>query len=389
MWVWGTLYLLVFGFQEPALEYVEPDDSSGTSKAVVVRNGALAHTAQMLPLDEKGGIVGKGDAERQIQRVLDNLAGALREAGSGLDRVVRIHVCAARPEIVDRVRQAFSHRFSGPAKPAATFMVGTPAHPEALVAMDAVASASPVDSVRRLRSEALPGAPGTTHVAVLPAGPAVFVSGQTSQGELAEATRKTLAGLRETLSHFGLKDEHVVQVKAFLRPMSDASVVEKEITAFYGGGSVPPIVFVEWTLDPPIEIELVAAGTPPDDGLDSVRFLTPPGVKASPVFSRVARVDRGRLIYVSGLYGSGDAQAQVRGIFGSLQGILGKTGGDFRHLVKATYYVSDGLTTDQLGKLRLEYYDPERPPAASKAAVRGVGLEGRTITVDMIGVTRP
>jgi enamine deaminase RidA (YjgF/YER057c/UK114 family) len=389
MSVWGLLCLLALGVQESGLEYVEPEDSSGTSKAVVVRNVALAHTALVLPQDQKADIIGKGDAERQIQRVLDNLALALREVGSGLDRAVRIHVYAARPEVVDLVRRAFFRRFSGPAKPAATYVVGTMAHPEVLVAMDVVASAPSVDSVRRIRSEALPGAPGTSHVAVLPAGPSVFVSGQTSQGDLAEATRKTLTGLRETLSHFGLKDEHVVQVKAFLRPMSDVSVVEKEITAFYGGRAVPPIVFVEWTLDPPIEIELVAAGTSPGDGQASPRFLTPPGVKASPVFSRVTRVDRGRLIYVSGLYGSGDAQAQVRGIFDSLKGILEKSGGDFRHLVKATYYVSDGPTTDQLGKLRLEYYDPERPPAASKAAVRGVGLEGRTITMDMIGVTRP
>ena len=31
-------------------------------------------------------------------------------------------------------------------------------------------------------------------------------------------------------------------------------------------------------------------------------------------------------------------------------------------------------------------FDPERPPAASKVMVHGVGMEGRTMTVDMIAV---
>jgi enamine deaminase RidA (YjgF/YER057c/UK114 family) len=282
-----------------------------------------------------------------------------------------------------------SRRFSGRAKPAATFVVGTLAYPDALVAMDAVATAPKVDSVRRFRSESLGGAAGTTHVAVLPSGPAVFVSGQYAEGGLAEAARKTLQSLRETLANLGLGDDSVVQVKAFLRPMSDMSLVEKEIVSFYGGRRVPPVVFVEWTLDPPIEIELVAAGAPPGDGSEALRFLTPPGLTASPIFSRVTLVNRGKLVYVSGLYGSGDAEAQVRGIFGSLKSVLEKTGCDFRHLVKATYYVSDDPTTLQLKKIRGEVYDPERPPGASKAGVRGVGVEGKSITIDMIGVTQP
>jgi hypothetical protein len=34
------------------------------------------------------------------------------------------------------------------------------------------------------------------------------------------------------------------------------------------------------------------------------------------------------------------------------------------------------------------FYDPQRPPAASKAMVRGTGREKRTITWDMIAVPK-
>ena len=377
------------GTQDPGLEYLAPEDSSGTSRAVVVRHSALAHTAQILPLDEQGTIVGRGDGERQIHRVMEGLALALREAGSDLDRAVRIHVYAARPEMVEAARNAFSRRWTGPAKPAATFVVGALAHPEALVAMDAVAAAPATPSVRRARAAGLAGAPGSSHVAILPAGPAVFVSGQAAAGELGAATRKTLQGLRETLAEFGMKDEHVVQLKAFLKPMSDVAIVEKEIAGFFGERNRPPVVLVEWTLDQPIEIELVAQGTPSEGGPEGLRFLTPSGVKPSAVYSRLARVDRGNLIFLSGVYGTGEPQGQVRGAFAALKETVEKAGSDFRHLVKATYYVSDGPTTDQLGKVRLEVYDPARPPAASKAGVRGIGVAGKTLTIDMIAVTGP
>ena len=74
------------------------------------------------------------------------------------------------------------------------------------------------------------------------------------------------------------------------------------MVAFFGSEAVPPLTLVEWQSKNPIEIELIVAGDRKPAG-DSVEYLTPPGLKTSPVFSRVARVNRGDLIYVSGLYG--------------------------------------------------------------------------------------
>ena len=43
----------------------------------------------------------------------------------------------------------------------------------------------------------------------------------------------------------------------------------------------------------------------------------------------------------------------------------------------------------RLNELRPKFYDPDRPPAASKAVVPGVGAEGRSIVIDMIAVKAP
>jgi len=106
------------------------------------------------------------------------------------------------------------------------------------------------------------------------------------------------------------------------------------------------------------------------------------------VFSHVVRANSETLIYTSGLTGQGDAEAQVRSIFRSLHGLLATPSSDFRHLAKATYYVTDEGTAAKLAEVRKELYNPARPPAASKAYVAGVGAEGKAVTIDMIAVTR-
>jgi enamine deaminase RidA (YjgF/YER057c/UK114 family) len=116
-------------------------------------------------------------------------------------------------------------------------------------------------------------------------------------------------------------------------------------------------------------------------------FITPEGMTDSPVFCRVVRVNYGDLVFISGLNGDDiyKPNEQVNVIFQDLKKLVGKHKSDLRHLVKATYYVSENDVSTGLNKLRPDYYDPARPPAASKAMVAGCG-DGSTITIDMIAV---
>jgi enamine deaminase RidA (YjgF/YER057c/UK114 family) len=374
--------------------FVEPDVKTGSSAAVVVGNVALAHTGQVLPVDGKGNVVAPGRVEAQIKAVMGGLERSLNAGASSLELAVKINVYAARTEVADAVRGALAKRFSGAAKPAVSYVVGNLAVSEALVAMDAVAVCreESVRSVTRTRVEALPGPEGSAQVAILPAGGKVFIAGQAEQGETpVVAARKTLESLRATMTFLGLDDAHVVQVKSFLTPISAAAEVEREIVSFYGGKTAPPAVFVEWSSTLPIEIELVAyAGDRPLASGGTVEYLTPPGMTTSPVYSRVARTFSPETIYISGLYGMSEnnAEAEITGIFDSLARLSDATGSDLKHLAKATYYCATDASSTKLNELRPRYYDPKRPPAASKAMVTGAGLSGRSLTIDMIAVPK-
>jgi len=395
--------LLSLGFvsaltaQEP-VHYLDPRRQEGSSAAVVVPDLPLVHTAQLLAVDSKGEIQGKDRLDVQLESVLNNLEISLIAEGADFTRVVKINVVAADAEVAAKVRAALSLKFfqAREAKPAVSYVTGKLRHPDALVAMDAVIAAPPA-ARKTVSLSQIPDRVQTDRLAraaTLPAGPKVYVSGQIEKGkDVAEMTRNTLASLAATLKHLGLGLNDVVQVKSFIGPISAVDDAEREIVAWFKDQPlVPPLAFVEWTTSPSIEIELIAsaASLPARNDETPVEYITPPGMTSSPVFSRVARMSGGPTIYFSGLHGSSEYNpaAEIPEIFNQLGDLLDRTGSDIRHLVKATYYVSTADATTRLGEQRLKLFDPQRPPAASKAPVTGTGIDGKTIMIDMIAVPR-
>jgi enamine deaminase RidA (YjgF/YER057c/UK114 family) len=372
------------------LQCIEPDGKTGTSRAVIVEDVPLVHTMQVFPVDGQGKLL-KGSEGGQAEIVLARLDTVLTAMGAGLTSVCKLNVYLSQPETVWNVQRTLARRFSGPNRPAVSYVTTALPLNGAVVAMDAVApvtgGAGPPPAITPINGVFV--APGMLPASILQRGPKIFVSGMADTNKLAEATLKTLEKLIAAIRHLGLAKTDIVQLKAFLEPMSQVDAVRGEIAKFFDG-KAPPVSFVEWISPPPnpcIEIELIA----PAHGdfskeTNSVTFLTPPGTSDSKVFRRVARVNYGRLIYTSGLYGgaSQDAAGQVTAMFQELDRILKQSGSDFLHLAKATYYVSDDQASNSLNALRPKYYDPERPPAASKAKVKGAGLPDRTATMDII-----
>jgi enamine deaminase RidA (YjgF/YER057c/UK114 family) len=368
---------------EVSIERIPSTLVPGTSVAVRVRNADLAHTTQLLP-----DVTDSAHAASQVSSLLALLQTVLERNGVTRSSVVKLNVYVRD----FRVRAIFVEelsRWTPDAPPAVAFVASTLPDRNAAVALDAVfvvQNVSKTGNPYSVRGGSSEGEAGSMRVSVLPPGDVVYVSGQAAAGELAEATTQTLDGLLKTIKAIGLDRSHIVQIKTFMKPMSQADVVDREIAAFFGKDSVPPVSHVEWLSGSrPIEIELVA-WAPEKVSKDTVSYFTPEWMESSPVFSRVARIHGNDRVYVSGIEAAsaGDGEGQVRSVFESLQDALTAAGSDLRHLAKATYYVSDAETSSQLNALRPSYYDPARPPAASKAMVADVGIAERTISLDII-----
>lgn len=361
------------------------DAKTGIAQAVVVDSAALLHTRQFLPVDQFGKVVGRTFAA-QANEVWKRLSAAFSDQELTTAHLVKLNVCVANETVAGEFRQFLTERLRGQPAVAVSFVQSRLPKAGAFLGVDAVAVADP--SVQTRLVFRVGDATTTRPSATLPPGPRLYVSGQAEKGtDLADATQKTLVSLRKTLQHLDCDLVDVVQVKCFLAPMAEVAATESAIVEFFPKPA-PPCVFVEWQSSLPIEIELVAAAKRSSSPREPLEFLTPPGMTASPVFCRVVRVNDPRTIFVSGLYSReiGDGAAQVNDVFAQLQEILKATGSDLRHLAKATYYVSDNDVSAKLNELRPKFYAPDRPPAASKAQVFGVGMTGRSLTLDMIAV---
>lgn len=391
-----TCCLLLFLASMPALPFaladeapfirpIEPDASAGESGAVVVRGIDLVQTGQICPPANAGST-----PSQQAHDVCSRLDELLRRAGSGFGRVVKLNVYISDDVHAAEVRRVLAGRVAPASPPAVSWVMTRLPVDGALVAMDAIAAADPKAAAVEIKAHE-----GQTF-SVLPARATSrsYVSGQAEKAATAaEGTRLTMASLTKTLDFLGVAKGDVTQVKVFIAPMEDASNVLDEIAAVFKPAPTPPVSLVEWkSTDYPVEIELVAATTKPlETPRPSLEFLTPPGMTTPTVYCRVARVQHPTTIFLSGLYGSQadpDGEAELRQLFDRTQELAEKGQSDLRHLVKATYYVSAPGSSQQHNRLRPEYYDAQRPPAASKALVKGVGRPGRTITWDMIAIPK-
>lgn len=333
---------------------------------------------------------GQRDVDQLIGEALSMLNGcfldsSVQTADHTRRPVLKLNFVAANASIAQRIPIVLGKIFNDQLVPPISVVIGS-LPDDAAVGVDAVALYNrPVSKVTDHVLEARPG-----RARICPAGPRVYIAGQAEKGgSTAEATAKTIDGLKQTLQWLGCSTNDVLQAKCFLNPMSDCQLVRQEFAKAFENQFVP-LVFVEWkSTDLPIEIELVAAApaATTQPVIPAVEFLTPPWMNASPVYSRVVRYNRGDWIYTAGLsHGSNDASQQVSGIFEQLKSVLDRNASDFNHLVKATYYVSAEDTSKSLNDLRPQFFDPSKPPTASKAMLRALPEDNIRIQIDMIGV---
>ena len=359
--------------------------------AVRVDHAALAHTAQLLP-----GSDSIGSADSEINSVLKQLDAALLQTKSTRRDLIKLNLYVADHTITQFALTSLQQWCPADARPAVCTV--TTALPAARrFALDAVFVArQPVNAqtVTHLlaaspEANSSPPSPQAALVSVLPQGDAVYISGQAQPGEnLTAATAATLQQLHETLTSMNLGRSDIVQVKCFLDPMSEVAAVDEQIATFFGDLSIPAVSHVAWITgggSRPIEIELIAAA-PLTTTTKTVSYLTPPGMSASPVFSRVARIHGDSRVYVSGLAGNdmSTPDTEVHTAYQNLIQQLRPTRSNLRHLAKATYYVTNPDVSTRLNQIRPHYYDPARPPAASKAVVHGTGIADRGLVLDLI-----
>lgn len=349
-----------------------PAGKDGGTAAVVVQRGALGFTKQCL--------VSHPDSDEGVRELIRELSALVSEAGGGRQDIVKLNLYASEKVYATLPkRSAFLAEFWEKDRIPAITIVPSELPGEATVGGDAVFNLEG-------QSQSNIG------VGVIPAeDDIVFVSGKASSGELEFAVGDTMRELMVVLESLGLGEEDVIQVKAFLQPMQEWEVVQDTIVAGFTGRAAPPSVYVHWnSASRATEIELIARASRSENTKERISYFTPPGEKGSPVYSRVALIHAQEVVFFGGVVADTSLSAleETEFVFRRLKATIEASGSSLLHLAKATYYVGNDEVSRALNELRPRYYDPARPPAASKVGVPSVGPPNRNLLIDLIGVTK-
>jgi 2-iminobutanoate/2-iminopropanoate deaminase len=128
----------------PAIQYVDvPDYPAAHSpySHAVVANGFVFVSGQ-IPVRSGGGpteVIGNTTRE-QTRQALRNVQAILMAAGSSLERVVKVTVLLARPDLYKEMNEAYAEFFPG-AKPVRSMVRFGAEIPGVLVALEAIALA--------------------------------------------------------------------------------------------------------------------------------------------------------------------------------------------------------------------------------------------------------
>lgn len=331
--------------------------------------------------------VGSGDeVEPAVATIVASLEETLQRAGSSPADLVRLHVAVADDVQAPAVLESLARHLPD-AHPAVTLVTAAPADDTWLL-VDAVALASPPPDDDRVH--VVRGSTGSA--AVMPTGARVFVSGQAAPGEPRAAIAGTIEQLTASLAAVGLAWQHVAQIRVFHQASLPRTDVITTVQEAVHAEPCPPVVTAIWNGGLPVEIEVVAHAPVPGDAAsdaEPISFITPAGAAPAAGFTRIVRIESGPTIWTGGMLGRGDAaegDQESSEVFAQLVEIVEALGGDRRHLVKATYFVTSDAAAASLRRVRATVYERERPPAASLVPVRGVGRGRRGQLIDMIAV---
>lgn len=109
------------------------------SAGVEVPTGRTVYISGQVAMDAEGNVMGEGDIKAQTERVLENVAIVLDEAGGGLEDVVKVTVFITDMGMYDGIHEVRRRYFSEPYPASSMVEVSALIDPRLLVEMEAVA----------------------------------------------------------------------------------------------------------------------------------------------------------------------------------------------------------------------------------------------------------
>jgi len=118
----------------------------------------------------------------------------------------------------------------------------------------------------------------------------------------------------------------------------------------------------------------------------AIHMLNPEGLAQSPQISQIALIGAPKLILTGSQQAFGFQDADARLAFERLQKALSQEGASLREVAFASLYPLSSRISEQVRKIRGEFYDGARPPAGTMLPFQGLPSMDAGFAMDVVAV---
>ncbi len=217
----------------------------------------------------------------------------------------------------------------------------------------------------------------------------VYISGQgaTAAGALDPVlplVEQSMARVATAVKAAGSEPADVARVSCFLSSLSQYSEVRRLVETAYPSAALNFVQVQRSPAHAVAECEAVArlrwnTGT-------AIHMLNPEGLAQSPQLSQVALIGAPRVILTGSQEAFGFQDADARLAFERLQKSLSQEGGSLREVAFTSMYPLSPRISEQVRKIRGEFYNGARPPAGTMLPFQGLPSMDAGFAVDVVAV---
>jgi enamine deaminase RidA (YjgF/YER057c/UK114 family) len=217
----------------------------------------------------------------------------------------------------------------------------------------------------------------------------VYISGQAASSDgpldpVLPLAGQSLARLATAVKAAGSEPGDVARVTCFLSSLDRYADVRRLLESSYSGAALNIVQVQRAPARAVAECEAVASlrwntGT-------AVHMLNPEGLAQSPQLSQVALIGAPKVILTSSQESFGFQDADARLAFARLQKSLSQEGGSLREVAFTSLYPLSPRISEQVRKIRGEFYNGARPPAGTILPFQGLPSMDAGFAVDVVAV---
>jgi enamine deaminase RidA (YjgF/YER057c/UK114 family) len=217
----------------------------------------------------------------------------------------------------------------------------------------------------------------------------VFISGQGAtsanpRDPVLPLAEKSLAAVRTAVKAASSEPADVLRVTCLLSSLDQGQEVRKLFAEAYPKAAFNYLQIQRLPARAVAECEAVArlrwnTGKP-------LHLLNPEGLSSSPNYSQIAMVSAPRVVLTGSQVSFGYQDADARQAFQRLEKSLDQFHTSLRHAAMVYYYPLSQSLAEQIHKVRTEFYEPSRPPAATMLPFEGLPSMDAGFGVDAIAI---